>query len=77
MQLRASTQHRLLNITIPSDLPTIAADRSSISEVISNLIDNAIKYSFEGGTVSVSAEQKGDFIEVSVADNGVGQQFLL
>ena len=72
MQLRASTQHRLLNISIPSDLPTIAADRSSISEVISNLIDNAIKYSFEGGTVSVSAEQKGDVIEVSVADNGVG-----
>ena len=72
MQLRASTQHRLLNISIPSDLPTVAADRSSISEVISNLIDNAIKYSFEGGTVSVSAEQKGDFIEVSVTDNGVG-----
>ena len=72
MQLRASTQHRLLTITIPDDLPTVAADRSSIGEVISNLIDNAIKYSFEGGTVTLTAAQKGDFIEVSVADNGVG-----
>lgn len=72
MQLRASTQQRLLNINIPDDLPTVAADRGSISEVIGNLIDNAIKYSFEGGSVTVSAEKKGDFIEVSVADNGIG-----
>ena len=72
MQLRASTQHRLLNVNIPNDLPTVAADHGSIGEVIGNLIDNAIKYSFEGGSVTVSAEQKGDFVEVSVADNGIG-----
>lgn len=72
MQLRASTQQRLLNVTIPEDLPTVAADRGSIGEVIGNLIDNAIKYSFEGGVISVNAEQKGDFIEVSVTDNGIG-----
>ncbi|MDO4773658.1 MAG: HAMP domain-containing sensor histidine kinase [Candidatus Saccharibacteria bacterium] len=72
MQLRASTQHRLLSVNLPDTLPTVAADRGSISEVIGNLVDNAIKYSFEGGTVSVTAEQKGDFVEVSVTDNGVG-----
>lgn len=72
MQLRASTQYRILTVNIPNDLPTVAADRGSLSEVIGNLIDNAIKYSFEGGTVSVTAEQKGDFVEISVADNGVG-----
>ena len=72
MQMRAQTQHRLLNIDIPEDLPTVAADRSSISEVIANLVDNAIKYSFEGGVVTVSAQAKGDFVEVSVSDNGVG-----
>lgn len=72
MKLRAKTQHRLLNVDIPQGLPTVAADRSSISEVIGNLIDNAIKYSFEGGAVSVSAEIKGDFVEISIVDNGVG-----
>lgn len=72
MQLRASAQHRMLNVSIPSNLPTVAADRGSIGEVISNLIDNAIKYSFEGGVVQVSAVQKGEFVEVSVSDNGVG-----
>lgn len=72
MQLRAQTQHRLLSVTIPDNLPTVAADRGSIGEVIANLIDNAIKYSFEGGVITVTAEQKGDFVEVAVSDNGVG-----
>lgn len=72
MQLRASSQNRLLGIAIPSDLPTIAADRSSLSEVIGNLIDNALKYSNEGGAVSVSAAVEGDFVKVIVEDHGIG-----
>ena len=72
MQLRASSQHRLINVLIPADLPTVAADRGSIGEVIGNLIDNAIKYSFDGGMITVQAEAKGDFVEISVKDNGIG-----
>ena len=72
MNLRAVTSNRLLNVNIPEDLPTVAADRSSVGEVLANLIDNAIKYSFEGGLIQVTAAKKGDFIEVSVADNGIG-----
>lgn len=72
MNLRASSQHRLLSVTIPDDLPTIAADKSSLSEVISNLIDNALKYSNEGGSVHLSAVLDGDFVKVSVTDNGIG-----
>lgn len=72
MELRARSQHRSLSVDIPSDLPTVAADRSSVSEVLSNLIDNAIKYSDEGGAVRVTAKVKDKHIEVSVADNGIG-----
>jgi signal transduction histidine kinase len=72
MQLRAKSQNRMLSIQIPSDLPTIAADRGSISEVLSNLIDNAIKYSNEGGLVTVSAKAEGDSVKVSVEDHGIG-----
>jgi signal transduction histidine kinase len=43
-----------------------------MSEVFGNLIDNAIKYSREGGAVNVSARVYGDFVEVSVQDNGIG-----
>lgn len=72
LQLRAQAQNRLLSVTIPPDLPTIAADRSSLSEVISNLVDNAIKYSNEGGSVAVSATAEGDFVRVNVVDTGIG-----
>ena len=72
MQLRANTQNRLLSVDFPADLPTIAADRASIGEVLSNLIDNAIKYSNEGGAINVTAAQKGDFVELSVEDHGIG-----
>ena len=72
MQLRASSQNRLLSVKFPTDLPTIAADRTSISEVLSNLIDNALKYSNEGGLVQVTAHASQDSVTVSVQDNGIG-----
>ncbi|MNH50326.1 Alkaline phosphatase synthesis sensor protein PhoR [compost metagenome] len=72
MQLRATAQNRVLGVAIPTDLPTVAADRGSIGEVLGNLIDNAVKYSNEGGVVNVSAAAKGDFVEVSVEDHGIG-----
>ncbi len=72
MNLRASSQHRQLVVDIPDNLPTIAADPSSISEVLSNLIDNGIKYSNNGGIVRVNAAVEGAFVKVSVVDNGIG-----
>jgi signal transduction histidine kinase len=72
MQLRASSQNRMLTVAIPDGLPSVAADRGSISEVLSNLIDNAVKYSNEGGMVYVSATADADFVKVSVKDRGIG-----
>lgn len=72
LALRASTQNRLLSVTLPPDLPTIAADRNSLTEVMANLVDNAIKYSNEGGQVSVTAAVDGDFVTFNVEDHGIG-----
>jgi signal transduction histidine kinase len=72
MQLRANTQNRLLVADIPRDLPTVAADAAAIGEVMSNLIDNAIKYSNEGGLVHVKARAIPGFVEISVVDRGIG-----
>lgn len=72
MSLRASTQNRQLSVDIPDDLPTVAADTSSLSEVFSNLIDNALKYSHEGGVVTVKAEVEGDYVRTNVIDQGIG-----
>ncbi len=72
MELRATAQNRLLSVNLPVELPTIAADRASVSEVLGNLIDNAIKYSNEGGAIAVTAAAKGNFVEVSIEDHGIG-----
>ncbi|MBI3889673.1 HAMP domain-containing histidine kinase [Candidatus Saccharibacteria bacterium] len=72
MQLRAISQNRLLSVDIPDNLPTVAADKNSVGEVLSNLIDNAIKYSNEGGQVVVTAKAVSQFIEVTVKDRGIG-----
>lgn len=72
MQMRAVAQQRLLSINLPDGLPTVAADLNSMSEVMANLIDNAIKYSNDGGAIDVTAKVNGDFVEVSVTDNGIG-----
>lgn len=72
MDLRASSQNRILNVSFPEDLPTVAADTASVSEVIGNLIDNAIKYSNDGGEVFVTASASSDFVTISVEDHGIG-----
>lgn len=72
MDMRAAAQGRLLSVNIPEDLPKIAGDTASLSEVLSNIIDNAIKYSNEGGAIDVTSAVRGDFIEVSVEDHGIG-----
>lgn len=72
MDMRAVSQNRLLSVTIPDTLPTVAADASSLSEVFSNLIDNAIKYSNEGGSIEVSAAEENGFVRVDIRDHGIG-----
>jgi signal transduction histidine kinase len=72
MQLRATSQTRSLAVNIPEGLPEIAADAASLGEVFGNLIDNAIKYSNEGGPITVTASSKGDTVEIAIEDHGIG-----
>ena len=72
MELRARTSGRNIVFSIPNNLPSVAADRSSIGEVLINLIDNAVKYSYDGGTVEVFAKTEGQWVQVSVRDHGIG-----
>lgn len=72
MQLRATSQNRLLVTDIPKTLPTVAIDTNAVGEVLGNLIDNAIKYSNEGGLIQVVARTVPGFVEVSVIDHGIG-----
>ncbi len=55
-----------------SDNFTVYADKNLVACILRNLIDNAIKYSREGGAVTVSSSLKEDFAKVCIADNGEG-----
>ena len=48
------------------------ADRDKLSQVLAHLLDNAVRYSPAGGTVTVAARRREDAVEVSVEDEGVG-----
>jgi two-component system sensor histidine kinase/response regulator len=60
-----------LNVTIPVDA-TVVADRNMISTVMRNLISNAIKFSYKGGTIDISAKRNETDWCVSVSDKGIG-----
>jgi two-component system, OmpR family, phosphate regulon sensor histidine kinase PhoR len=58
---------------LPADLPPVLADRDRLVQVVINLVDNAVKYTPEGGRVTVEARAgRDDQVDVSVTDTGVG-----
>ncbi|PJF41886.1 MAG: hypothetical protein CUN55_11045, partial [Phototrophicales bacterium] len=61
-----------VNIDIPSELPTLYIDPQRITQVIGNLVSNAIKYTPEDGQACVRARVNGDFVYVDVEDTGIG-----
>jgi two-component system, sensor histidine kinase and response regulator len=75
-----SVKHITLNLNIEKNIPTIAVDPARIEQVTNNLLDNAVKYTPENGTITVSVSNRiedvdnkpVEFVEVSVADTGQG-----
>lgn len=61
-----------LELDLPDDLPPVWVDREAIGQVITNLLSNASKYGAEGEWVGVRVRQRGDEVDVSVADRGMG-----
>jgi signal transduction histidine kinase len=73
MSLRARVRDIALEYKAPDNLPAVAMDRVSVQEVMSNLIDNAIKYSKDSKKIVItSVLTKENLVETSVQDWGVG-----
>ena len=70
MQLRTKL-HRLV-VDLPADLPIVAVDPHWIKQVFRNILDNAIKYSPEGGLIVIRGETRPEDVVVSIADQGFG-----
>jgi PAS domain S-box-containing protein len=63
--------HRFV-VDLPEEPLTAKADPEKLRQVCSILVENALRYSPDGGTVTVGAAQRQDAVEVSVADEGIG-----
>ena len=61
-----------LTRSLSPDLPPVLADEDRITQVLTNLLGNALAYTPAGGEVTVSALKTGNEVQISVRDNGIG-----
>jgi len=61
-----------LELNVPEELPRVAADLDKVRQVLVNLVENAIKYSPDGGRVEVGAEEHDGAVRFFVRDEGLG-----
>ncbi|MCC4771906.1 PAS domain S-box protein [Methanosarcina sp. DH2] len=61
-----------IKIDMDSKLTRIRADEDKFTRIMYNLVDNAIKFSYENSLVKIGARKKGDLVEITVKDTGIG-----
>ena len=69
---RATQKRMRITVALPPDLPAVRGDATALERILSNLIDNAVKYCGEGASIVVAAEALGGELRVSVSDEGPG-----
>jgi signal transduction histidine kinase/CheY-like chemotaxis protein len=71
MPLLTAGGHKL-EVTLPDDTVQLYADATRLAQVVSNLLNNAAKYTPHGGRIALSTRREGDRVVISVADTGIG-----
>src|SRR5579859_7285344 len=71
-QPRAMEKNLELSVNLEKNLPDIAGDRRRLTEVLQNLLDNAIQYTPSGGQITLKAEATKAEVIITVADTGIG-----
>lgn len=68
----ARNHSHTLTMEVAEDLQPICGDKDRLEQVIINIVSNAIKYTPDGGEISLRAENRGDQVAIHVDDNGIG-----
>jgi signal transduction histidine kinase len=71
-QHKAEKQNVQLKVEVQEDLPELRVDEARMMQVFSNLISNALRYTPEGGKISLIGQRLGDKLVLTVRDTGVG-----
>lgn len=72
MQTQFEEKQIRVVLDIPSQLCPIYVDHDRCTQIITNLLGNACKYSSVGASVTITAAENGEFVQVDVADTGMG-----
>ena len=70
--LQARTKGVTLTTRVPRDAGELVADRRAVQQILINLVGNAIKFTHEGGVVSLDVERRGSEVRLIVSDTGIG-----
>lgn len=68
----AEKQELQVSVNVGDDVPIINVDTHMLERAVTNLVDNAIKYTPNGGNVNVSVERHGEQVVIAVKDSGLG-----
>ncbi|HEY54572.1 MAG TPA: HAMP domain-containing protein [Caldilineae bacterium] len=69
---KARSKHITLSVEADADLPTINVDPDRMAQVLNNLVSNALRFTPEGGAITLGAKSDGGMVTLSVQDNGAG-----
>jgi len=62
----------VLEVNIPPSLPPVLADVQRVEQVLTNLITNGLRFTLEGGVITIQAQTLDDAVEVCISDTGIG-----
>ncbi|MCP4538708.1 MAG: GAF domain-containing protein [Chloroflexi bacterium] len=72
MEKHITAQSQQLTVRVSDDLPLVHADPGRLEQVLTALLDNACKYTLQGGQIDVQMWQQGKYVHCTISDNGIG-----
>lgn len=71
-RVRAEAKGVRLEVNLPPHLPLLEGDQDHLEQALIHLLANAVEYTPSGGQVTVTAQARGEWVEIQIADNGIG-----
>lgn len=71
IQQQSTSKHEL-GLSVTSEMPNMVADEDKMDQILTNLMNNAIKYSPNGGKITLHAKKEGNILTLGVEDQGLG-----